>query len=71
MGLLCVLTLCPHRRRVSGMAKSVVIKQRWPQVLASRMKLLARERHTTVSELTRQAIVDRYALTEDAREVMP
>ena len=51
------------------MPESVIVQQRWPKGLASRMKLLARERRTTVSELTRQAIVDRYALTDDGREV--
>lgn len=47
------------------MADTTPIQIRWPNVLARRVRDLANRRHTTVSELTRQAVIDAYFLHED------
>lgn len=44
------------------MAETIPIQIRWPKVLAVRVRELAEKRHTTVSELTRQAVIDQYTL---------
>lgn len=44
------------------MADTIPIKIRWPKPLATRMRELAARRHSTVSELTRQAVIDQYGL---------
>ena len=44
------------------MTDTIIVQQRWPRRLADGMKHLAEERHTTVSELTRQALIDHYLL---------
>jgi len=44
------------------MAETTSIHIRWPNELAARVRAIADKRHTTMSELTRQAVIDKYAL---------
>lgn len=47
------------------MSETTPIQIRWPNALAIRVRELAARRHTTVSELTRQAVIDRFSLQSD------
>ena len=41
---------------------TIRIQQRWPKSLFAELQRIAHQRHTTVSELIRQAAVEHYAL---------
>lgn len=61
--------MCPHG--VDGvrtqwqyllMADTIRVQIRWPRALVHELHRIAKQRHTTVSELVRQAAVEQYSL---------
>ena len=47
------------------MADTVSIHIRWDRSLAAKVRSIAGRHHTTLSELTRQAVIDKYSLHAD------
>ena len=47
---------------IPAMAETIPIQIRWPKPLAARVRELAARRHTTVSALTKQAVIDQFGL---------
>jgi hypothetical protein len=50
---------------IPAMAETIPIQIRWPKTLASQVRAIAANRHTTLSELTRQAVIERFHLHGD------
>ena len=46
------------------MADTIPIQIRWPRALAVQVRQIARRRHSTLSEVTRQAVIDQFSLGE-------
>ena len=59
------MTTYTARGIIGAMDGTVLIAIKWPADVARELRIIAANRHTTVSELVRQAAIEHYSLTAD------